>query len=432
MFISKCLEVNGAGHLTIGGCDTVALAQKYGTPLYVMDETSIREALQAYKSSIEENYENGGMVAYASKACCFQEMYRIVMQEGCGADVVSGGELYTAMQVGFPAERLYFHGNNKTEQELRMALAYGVGRIVVDNLTELLTLSEISSEVGKRASIYLRITPGIDAHTHSFIRTGQIDSKFGLTLENGDALKGVKAALEAPGIELKGLHCHIGSQIFDEEPFIHAAETMLDFMAQIRETTGVTLTELNLGGGFGIRYTEQDHPKAYGEYMKRVSGALHRRAAELGLPVPFLVIEPGRSVVAPAGITLYTVGAVKEIPGVRTYVSIDGGMPDNPRYALYQSAYTAVIANKADRPADHIYTIAGRCCESGDLIQENTHLQECQHGDLMAVLSTGAYNYSMSSNYNRLPRPAIVMVRDGESRIVVKAETYEDLNRNDL
>lgn len=432
MFISNCLEVNGAGHLTIGGCDTVALAQKYGTPLYVMDETSIREALRAYKSSIEENYENGGIVAYASKACCFQEMYRIVMQEGCGADVVSGGELYTAMKVGFPAERLYFHGNNKTEQELRMALEYGVGRIVVDNMTELFALSKISREMGKKASIYLRITPGIDAHTHSFIRTGQIDSKFGLTLENGDALKGVKAAMEAPGIELKGLHCHIGSQIFDEEPFIHAAETMLDFMAQIRKTTGATLTELNLGGGFGIRYTEQDHPKAYGEYMKLVSGALHRRASELGLPVPFLVIEPGRSVVAPAGLTLYTVGAVKEIPGVRTYVSIDGGMPDNPRYALYQSAYTAVIANKADQPADRIYTIAGRCCESGDLIQENTHLQECCHGDLMAVLSTGAYNYSMSSNYNRLPRPAIVMTRDGESRIVVKAETYEDLNRNDL
>lgn len=432
MFISDSLQVNSQGHLSIGGCDTVELAKTYGTPLYVMDEIAIRKALQDYKHSIDENYENGGMVAYASKACCFQEIYRIVMQEGCGADVVSGGELYTAMLVGFPAERLYFHGNNKSEQELRMALEYGVGRIVVDNPTELSVLSKISTEVGKEAAIFLRITPGIDAHTHSFIRTGQIDSKFGLTLENGDALKAVQTALGLPGIRLKGLHCHIGSQIFDEEPFIHAAETMLDFMAEIRSVTGVTLTELNLGGGFGIRYTEQDHPKPYGEYMKLVSGALHQRAKMLDMPVPYLIIEPGRSVVAPAGITLYSVGAVKEIPGVRTYVSIDGGMTDNPRYALYQSAYTAVIANKADQPAERRVTISGRCCESGDLIQENTPLQACDHGDILAVLATGAYNYSMSSNYNRLPRPAIVMVRDGKARIVVKAESYADLNRNDV
>ena len=430
--VSECLQVNAAGHLTIGGCDTVELARKYGTPLYVMDESSIRTALRDYKRSIDENYENGGMVAYASKACCFQELYRIVMQEGCGADVVSGGELYTAMRVGFPADRLYFHGNNKSESELRMALEYGVGRIVVDNLTELAQLSRISQEMGKTAAIFLRITPGIDALTHSFVRTGQIDSKFGITLENGDAMKAVRRALETPGVELKGLHCHIGSQIFDEEPFIHAAETMLNFMAQIRDETGIVLTQLNLGGGFGIRYTEDDHPKAYGEYMKLVSGALHKRAKALQMPVPYLIIEPGRSAVASAGITLYTVGAVKDIPGIRTYVSIDGGMPDNPRYALYQAAYTAVVANKAAQPADRIYTISGRCCESGDLIQEHTPLQECEHGDILAVLATGAYNYSMSSNYNRLPRPAIVMVRDGQARIVVKAETYEDLNRNDL
>ncbi len=426
------LQVNEAGHLTIGGCDTVELAHTYGTPLYVMDEDSIRRTLQDYRQSIDTYYENGGMVAYASKACCFQEMYRIVMQEGCGADVVSGGELYTAMKVGFPAERLVFHGNNKSDAELRMALEYGVGRIVVDNLTELNRLSEISKSIGKSAPIFLRITPGIDAHTHSFIRTGQIDSKFGLTLETGEAMEAVRLAVKMDHIELRGLHCHIGSQIFDEEPFIHAAEVMLDFMAAIRQETGVTLTELNLGGGFGISYTEKDHPKACGEYMKLVSSALHRQAEERGLPVPYLIIEPGRSVVAPAGITLYTVGAVKEIPGVRSYVSIDGGMPDNPRYALYQAEYTAIIANKANQPACCRMTIAGRCCESGDLIQEDTALQKCEHGDIMAVLATGAYNYSMSSNYNRLPRPAIVMVKDGESRVVVKAETYEDLNRNDL
>jgi diaminopimelate decarboxylase len=397
-----------------------------------MDENVIRKALRDYKKSIDENYQNGGMVAYASKACCFKEICRIVMQEGCGIDVVSGGELYTAMQVGFPAERIYFHGNNKTEAELRMALDYGVGRIVVDNITELHLLSEISASMGKKADIYLRITPGIEAHTHDFIKTGQIDSKFGITLENGDALNAVKTATQLIGISLKGLHCHIGSQIFDEQPFIHAAEVMLNFIAQIREQTGVVLKELNLGGGFGVRYTNKDSPKEYGEYMRLVSAVLNEKAEKRNLPVPYIVIEPGRSIVAPAGITLYTVGSIKEIPGIRSYLSIDGGMTDNPRYALYKSPYTAVVANKAGRPADCVYTIAGRCCESGDLIQENVKLQRCRRGDILAVLTTGAYNYSMSSNYNRIPRPAVVMVRDGVSRIVVKAESYEDLVRNDI
>ena len=432
MLYPETLNVNEHGHLTIGGCDTVELANRYGTPLYVMDENVIRKALRDYKKSIDENYQNGGMVAYASKACCFKEICRIVMQEGCGIDVVSGGELYTAMQVGFPAERIYFHGNNKTEAELRMALDYGVGRIVVDNITELHLLSEISASMGKKADIYLRITPGIEAHTHDFIKTGQIDSKFGITLENGDALNAVKTATQLIGISLNGLHCHIGSQIFDEQPFIHAAEVMLNFIAQIREQTGVVLKELNLGGGFGVRYTNKDSPKEYGEYMRLVSAVLNEKAEKRNLPVPYIVIEPGRSIVAPAGITLYTVGSIKEIPGIRSYLSIDGGMTDNPRYALYKSPYTAVVANKAGRPADCVYTIAGRCCESGDLIQENVKLQRCRRGDILAVLTTGAYNYSMSSNYNRIPRPAVVMVRDGVSRIVVKAESYEDLVRNDI
>jgi diaminopimelate decarboxylase len=432
MLYPETLNVNEHGHLTIGGFDTVELANRYGTPLYVMDENVIRKALRDYKKSIDENYQNGGMVAYASKACCFKEICRIVMQEGCGIDVVSGGELYTAMQVGFPAERIYFHGNNKTEAELRMALDYGVGRIVVDNITELHLLSEISASMGKKADIYLRITPGIEAHTHDFIKTGQIDSKFGITLENGDALNAVKTATQLIGISLKGLHCHIGSQIFDEQPFIHAAEVMLNFIAQIREQTGVVLKELNLGGGFGVRYTNKDSPKEYGEYMRLVSAVLNEKAEKRNLPVPYIVIEPGRSIVAPAGITLYTVGSIKEIPGIRSYLSIDGGMTDNPRYALYKSPYTAVVANKAGRPADCVYTIAGRCCESGDLIQENVKLQRCRRGDILAVLTTGAYNYSMSSNYNRIPRPAVVMVRDGVSRIVVKAESYEDLVRNDI
>ena len=432
MLLSDCLSVNAAGHLAIGGCDTVELAAQYGTPLYVMDETAIRSALSSYKASLDENYENGGMVAFASKACSFKELYRIVMDEGCCADVVSGGELYTAMQVGFPAERLYFHGNNKSVAELRMALEYGVGRIVVDNLGELHTLSKLAGEMGKTAAIYLRITPGIDAHTHAFIRTGQIDSKFGFTLENGDAMEAAKEAAGLPHLDFKGIHCHIGSQIFDEQPFIHAAEVLLEFMDAVRTAAGITLTELNLGGGFGIPYTKMDHPKPTGDYMRLVAGAAKEKARELRFPFPYIVIEPGRSVVAPAGITLYTVGGIKHIPGVRDYVSVDGGMPDNPRYALYKADYTAVIANRAGEPATDTVTIAGRCCESGDLIQENTPLQACGAGDILAVLATGAYNYSMSSNYNRLPRPAVVMVKDGASRVVVKAETYEDLVRNDL
>lgn len=426
------LNINEKGHLTIGGCDTVELAETYGTPLYVMNEEVIRQALRAYVQSMETYYPQGGRVAYASKACCFLEMYRIAAQEGCGADVVSGGELYTALRAGMPAERLYFHGNNKPEGELRMALEAGVGRIVVDNPAELRQLSSIAQDMGSTAAILLRVTPGIDAHTHQFIRTGQIDSKFGLTLENGEALAAAREALSLPGIDLKGFHCHIGSQIFDVDPFAHAADVMLRFMARVRGETGATLTELNLGGGFGIRYTDRDQPKPFGAYMKQVSAVMSQTAAELDFPLPFIILEPGRSVAAPAGITLYTVGAVKSIPGVREYVSVDGGMGDNPRYALYKAAYTVVAANRMREPNTRVMTISGRCCESGDLIQENVPLPDCEHGDILAVLGTGAYNYSMSSNYNRLPRPAVVMVMDGTSRVVVKRETYEDLIRNDV
>ena len=426
------LNINKKGHLTIGGCDTVELAETYGTPLYVMNEEVIRRALRAYVQSMETYYPQGGRVAYASKACCFLEMYRIAAQEGCGADLVSGGELYTALRAGMPAERLYFHGNNKPEGELRMALEAGVGRIVVDNPAELRRLSSIAQDMGSTAAILLRVTPGIDAHTHQFIRTGQIDSKFGLTLENGEALAAAREALSLPGIDLKGFHCHIGSQIFDVDPFAHAADVMLRFMARVRGETGATLTELNLGGGFGIRYTDRDQPKPFGAYMKQVSAVMSQTAAELDFPLPFIILEPGRSVAAPAGITLYTVGAVKSIPGVREYVSVDGGMGDNPRYALYKAAYTVVAANRMREPNTRVMTISGRCCESGDLIQENVPLPDCEHGDILAVLGTGAYNYSMSSNYNRLPRPAVVMVMDGTSRVVVKGETYEDLIRNDV
>lgn len=432
MFVNDCLNTNEKGHLTIGGCDTVELAKEYGTPLYVLDETTIRNTIRSYVSSFKKFYDGNGMPLYASKALSCKELCRIAKEENIGLDVVSGGEIYTALQAGFPMEKVHFHGNNKTEDEIRFALKSKVGKFVVDNLYELELLNKIAGEMNIKADISFRIKPGVDAHTHNFIRTGQIDSKFGFALETGEAFEAVKEALKLDNVCLKELHCHIGSQIFDIEPFVTAAEIMIDFMAKIKSELGAAISELNLGGGFGIMYTSDDEPVPYENYMDKVSVAVKAKCAEHGLPVPFIYIEPGRSVVGEAGITLYTVGGKKEIPNVRTYVSIDGGMTDNIRYALYQSAYTVVNASKADKPADEIVTIAGKCCESGDLVQEHTKVADVQVGDILAVLSTGAYNYSMASNYNRIPRPAIVMVKDGKSRVIVKRESYEDIVRNDV
>ena len=432
MFVNDCLNTNEKGHLTIGGCDTVELAKEYGTPLYVLDETTIRNTIRSYVSSFKKFYDGNGMPLYASKALSCKELCRIAKEENIGLDVVSGGEIYTALQAGFPMEKVHFHGNNKTEDEIRFALKSKVGKFVVDNLYELELLNKIAGEMNVKADISFRIKPGVDAHTHNFIRTGQIDSKFGFALETGEAFEAVKEALKLDNVCLKELHCHIGSQIFDIEPFVTAAEIMIDFMAKIKSELGAAISELNLGGGFGIMYTSDDEPVPYENYMDKVSVAVKAKCAEHGLPVPFIYIEPGRSVVGEAGITLYTVGGKKKIPNVRTYVSIDGGMTDNIRYALYQSAYTVVNASKADKPADEVVTIAGKCCESGDLVQEHTKVADVQVGDILAVLSTGAYNYSMASNYNRIPRPAIVMVKDGKSRVIVKRESYEDIVRNDV
>lgn len=432
MYDTEHLQINSQGHLTIGGCDTVQLAEQFGTPLYVMDENQIRRNCRSYQSSFEKHYKGKGMTVYASKAFNCKAICRIIEEEGLGLDVASGGELYTAIQAGFPAARIHFHGNNKTEQEIRLALEYEIGHFIADNLTELQTIDRLASEAGKVAHVSLRIKPGIDAHTHSFIQTGQIDSKFGFALETGEAMEAVKSALKYKNIDLKGVHCHIGSQIFESSPFVLAAEVMLQFIADIKKETGIEIEELNLGGGFGIHYAEEDAPLPYDQYMELVSTAVFHKCDELGLKVPFIFIEPGRSMVGETGITLYQVGGIKKIPDVRTYVSINGGMTDNPRYILYQAKYTALIANKANQPAETKVTIAGKCCESGDLIQENTLIQKPEVGDILAVLSTGAYNYSMASNYNRNPRPAVVMVKDGEPRVVVRRESYEDLIRNDL
>lgn len=431
MNVMNNLGVNEQGHLTAGGIDTVSLAEKYGTPLYVMDEVVIRENLRSLISSVDKYYGGAGLVCYASKTFCCKAVCKIAEEEGAGLDVVSGGELYTAKAANFPMDKVAFHGNNKTDEELKLAVDYNVGYIVVDNINELERLDKICGEAGRTADIMLRIKPGIDAHTHNFIRTGQIDSKFGFALETGEAFDAVKRSLEMKNVSLKGVHCHIGSQIFDIDPFVCAAEVMLRFCGKIKKELKFEIKALNLGGGFGIKYTEKDSPVPLDSYMELVSEKVKEVCAEEQLELPFILIEPGRSVAAPAGLTLYTAGSVKHIPDIRTYVSVDGGMCDNPRYILYGSEYEAIAANKADKPKTEVVTLAGKCCESGDLIGENMPIQKVEAGDIIAVLATGAYNYSMSSNYNRIPRPPVVMIKDGESRVVVKGETYEDIIRND-
>lgn len=430
--ISPCLEINEQGHLSISGCDTVNLAKQYGTPLYVMSEEEIRRVCRSYMGSFQKFYGGRGKPIYAGKAFSCKEIYRIVTSEGLDVEVVSGGELYTALQAGVDPASIHFQGNNKTMGELSLAIENGVGDIVADSLSELRHIQELAEGFNAPVNVSIRVKPGIDAHTHEFIRTGQIDSKFGVDLASGEAMEAVKLALSLDHLCLKGIHCHIGSQILETEPFVHAAEVMLAFYREIQEQCGITLEHMNLGGGFGIHYTKQDNAVPYENYMAAVSSAIHQKCEEYGLELPRIYIEPGRSVVGEAGITLYTVGAIREIPQVRNYVPIDGGMFENPRYALYHADYTCLLANKADQPADYVATVAGKCCESGDLIQENTMIQRPQEGDIMAVLSTGAYNYSMASNYNRNLKPGCVMVSEGTSRIVIKPETYEDLVRNDI
>ena len=432
MLVSDSLSVNSCGHLTIGGADVVTLAKKYGTPLYIMDEDKIRRTCREYMSALTKCWGDKFLVQYASKAFCTKYMYKILDEEGLGADVVSGGELYTALKAGFPSNKIVFHGNNKTAEELRFALEAEIREIIVDNTEELELINEIATELGKIAKISFRIKPGVDAHTHDFVKTGQIDSKFGVALENGEAFEFVKSALGYKNIKLCGVHCHIGSQIFDPEPFAHAAELMMEFIAKVKNELDFEVSELNLGGGFGIRYTEEDDPRSVYDAVKSFTDVVRAQAEKYDLSRPFISIEPGRSVVAEAGLTVYTVGSVKEIKNIRTYVSVDGGMTDNPRYALYGSKYTMVLPERAEETPTETVTVAGRNCESGDLLGENICLPAVKAGDLLAVLSTGAYNYSMASNYNRVPRPPVVMVKDGVDKLVVRRETYEDIISNDL
>ena len=432
MILHSHFDVNEKGHLTIGGMDTVALAEEFGTPAYILDENVIRNNCRTYLRAATESFGADALPLYASKALCFTEIYRIAAEEGMGVDCVSGGELYTAKKAGFPADKIYFHGNNKTDRDIKDAIEMGVGTFVVDNLDELDALSKEAASRGITQRILLRITPGIDPHTHKAVVTGNVDSKFGSAIVTGQAMEIVKKAIAADGIDLAGIHCHIGSQIFDIEPFADAADIMANFMATVKKECGYELRELNLGGGLGVAYTEYDPRIDYAASIKEISKIVTGICKKHGITMPRVILEPGRSLVAAAGITLYTVGSVKQIPGFKNYISVDGGMPDNPRYALYQSQYTAIIANKATAPRDFKATIAGRCCESGDLIGENMSIQKAERGDILAVLVTGAYNYSMASNYNRIPRPPVVMLANGDSYLAVKRETVEDIVRLDV
>ena len=428
----KNLAINEAGHLTFAGFDTTALAAEYGTSLMLLDESVIRSRCREYKAAMEAYLPAGSHPLYASKALSMKRIYEIMREEGMGVDVVSAGELNTAARAGFPMENAYFHGNSKTDRDIRLAMDQGLGYFVCDNADE---LDAIDAEAGRRGihqKLLLRLTPGIDPHTHEKINTGRIDSKFGAAIETGQAEALVLRALSKENIEVCGYHCHIGSQIFDHAPFCDAAVLMLDFVAQMKEKHGYSARILNLGGGMGVPYVTEHGSIDYTANIRSIGKLIAETCQKLGLEAPAILMEPGRSIVADAGMTLYTVASIKQIPGFKNYVAIDGGMTDNPRYTLYQSAYTVLPASRMNDEADSLWTIAGCCCESGDLIQEDVKLPQLKRGDLVAVLTTGAYNYSMASNYNRVPRPPIVMVGENGPYVAVRRETLDDLMNCDL
>lgn len=431
MHLYGTMRFNSKGHLEIGGCDTVDLARDFGTPLYILDEAEIRGKCQLYRSSFGKGPGESEIV-YAGKTLMTMAVARLIEEEGLSLDVVSGGELYTALAAGFPVERIYFNGNNKSREELRMAVKAGIRRVIVDNLSELHLLDEVARELHSNMKILLRVTPGVEAHTHEYIQTGQLDSKFGVGLANGQALAAVREALGKSGVTLGGFQCHIGSQIFNLDSYRAAAGLMLDFIAEVARETGFVCRELDMGGGLGIRYNDQDTPAGVEGYAAALWDAVEAGCQTRGLKPPKLLVEPGRSIMGEAGTTLYTVGSIKDEPGIRKYVAIDGGMTDNPRVALYGAVYEAILANRSAAGSSEAVNIAGKCCESGDMLIWDLPLPSMHRGDLLAVPCTGAYNYSMSSNYNRLLRPAMVLVNDGEAHLIVKRETYDDLLRNDI
>lgn len=430
--LSSNLTVGENGHLFFRGHDTVALAREYGTPLYLMDEVRIRENMRMYLRAFRESFGPDSAPLYASKANSFKRIYEIAREEGMGVDVVSSGEIYTAKKAGFPLERAWFHSNNKTDWDIAFAMDQGVGHFVVDNREELDAIARIAGEKGRRQKILLRLTPGIDPHTYEAVATGKVDSKFGTAIETGQAREMVDYTLTLPAIELEGFHCHVGSQVFGEDVYERTADIMLTFIKACRDEFGAALPVLDLGGGYGVRYVETDGFVDIPAAIGRVAAHMKAVCRKLDMDMPVVHMEPGRSIVADAGLTLYTVGTVKKITGYKNYVSIDGGMTDNPRYALYGSAYTVYLADRPMDPADLRCDVVGRCCESGDIIQPSVDLPEPKRGEVLAVCTTGAYNYSMASNYNRLPRPAVVMLTENRAYLAVRRESLEDLVRNDV
>ena len=422
------------GVLYFAGQNTVELAKKYGTPLYLMDEDKVREKCRAYKAAFEKHFGPEAQPLFASKANCFKRLYEIMTEEGMGIDVVSSGEIYMAKSAGFDLSHAYFHSNNKTDEDIAYAIDNGIGYFVADNFEEVDAVEKEAAKRGIKQKLLLRITPGIDPHTYEAIATGKVDSKFGSAIETGQAEEIVVHALAQPHVELMGYHCHVGSQVFAEDIFERAAVVMLEFLADMRDKHGFTAPVLDLGGGYGVRYTVDDPYLDIETKVGEVAKVVKETCARLGLELPEIHMEPGRSIVADAGMTLYTVGTLKKIPGYKNYVSVDGSMADHIRFALYGSAYTVLLANKMDEECNFEASVVGRCCESGDIIQEHVMLPESvKRYDTIAVCTTGAYHYSMASNYNKLPKPPIVMLRGGnEDYVAVKRESFEDLCRNDI
>jgi len=424
-------EINSFGHLEIGGVDTIDLAKKYGTPLYVYDVDLIRGNCKSFVNTFK-NLNVKAQVAYASKAFSSIAMLQVVKQEGLSLDVVSEGELYTALQADFPVEKIHFHGNNKSREELEMAIEHNIGCVVIDNFYEIELLEQLLKKHNKKMNALIRVTPGIEANTHDYIMTGNEDSKFGFNLSNGQADQAFELLRNHESIHFKGLHCHIGSQIFETDGFLRANEILFAKLTKWYSEFKYVPEVLNLGGGFGIRYTSEDEPMPYSIYVEALVGAVQEHSKQLGIPLPEIWIEPGRSIVGNAGITLYTVGSMKNIPGIRHYVSIDGGMTDNLRPALYHAKYEGVIANKANQPTTELVSIAGKCCESGDMLIWDLPVPKVENGDILATFSTGAYGYSMASHYNRFPKAAVVFVEKGQDKLVVQRESYKELVKNDL
>ncbi|MBM6811464.1 diaminopimelate decarboxylase [Limosilactobacillus reuteri] len=419
-------QLNAAGHLTIGGCDAVDLAHQFGTPLVVYDVQQIRQQIRAFKRVFEENNVDYA-VSYASKAFSAIAMYQVVAAEGAHVDVVSGGELYTAIKAGFPMADVSFHGNNKSREELEMAIDHHVGTIMIDNFHEIELLADVLEKLDAHVDVMLRITPGISAHTNKYIQTGQVDSKFGFDLQSGQADEALAKVLENPRMQMKGLHAHIGSQIFELAGFEGVAKKLVEVAAHWQEKFNYQAAVINVGGGFGIRYVKDDTPLAPEEFVAAIIKAIKAEIKETNLAMPTIWIEPGRSIAGPAGYNLYTVGSRKDVPGLKPYVTVDGGMGDNIRPALYEAQYETVLANNPRAELVEHVRVAGKYCESGDILSQNQVLPATKPGDVLAMLDTGAYGYSMASNYNRNPRPAVVFAEKGTAQVVIKRETYDDL-----